>query len=114
MWENTLKSYQKEEQGLHMMLEQNAEEDTISTQLAKEKRTTQEWETALFGQKLVPVPAFFALTAAERDMETFINVRRSWDTFLSRSPEEGSKIPIGWILPPNQAIDSWTKYLQTV
>lgn len=114
IWENTLKSYQKEEQGLRMMLEQNAIEDTKSALLAKEKNISQEWENVFFGAKVMPTPAYWGLTAAEREIETFINVRRSWDTFLSRISNQGSKIPIGWVLPPNQATNNWTKYLERV
>lgn len=111
MWQNAQKSYNKEEQGLRMMLEQNATEDSISARLAKEKKVMQEWELVFFGPKTIPSPAYWGLTSAERDVETFIAIRKSWDTFLSKN-DEGCKIPVGWILPNAKANENWTKYLQ--
>lgn len=116
MWENSLRTYSIEEHGLRLMLEKNAEDDSKAARLAKEKKLLEEWQTVLFGPKyLIPVnnPTYYALTAAERDMETFIAIRKSWDTFLVKANNEmGSKIPIGWVLPEVNAMDNWAQYLQ--
>lgn len=115
IWNDALNVYSKEEQGLQVMLEQNAVEDTNAARAAKERRITQEWDMALFGPKCIPSPAFWGLTSAEKDLETFIAIRKSWDTFLTRADNEnGSKIPIGWILPNLHASERWTKYLNPV
>ncbi|XP_028139067.1 programmed cell death protein 7 [Diabrotica virgifera virgifera] len=113
MWESSLQVYGKEEQGLRLMLEKNATEDTKTAKLSKKRRLLDEWHTVFFGPKqLIPQDheTYWALTAAERDTETFIAIRKSWDTFLvSPTNEMGSKIPVGWVLPePNEG---WAKYL---
>lgn len=75
MWEKTLLVYGKEEQGLKVMLEQNAAEDSNAIKVEKEKKIAAEWSEVLFGPKVVPSDAYWALTAAERDLESFIAVR---------------------------------------
>ncbi|XP_056632960.1 programmed cell death protein 7-like [Diorhabda sublineata] len=115
MWESSLKTYTKEEQGLKLLLEQTATEDTKTAELKKEKNLLEEWHAVFFGPRQV-IPqdnaTYWALTAAERDMETFIAIRKSWDTFLvSPTNEMGSKIPIGWVLPGTN--ENWSKYLAT-
>ncbi|KAL1489151.1 hypothetical protein ABEB36_014092 [Hypothenemus hampei] len=115
MWENSMQAYLKEEQGLKFMLEKNQTEDSKQAKMVKERCLVEQWKTVLFGRShSVPStnPTFWALTAAERDLETFIAIRKSWDTFLvSPNNENGSKIPVGWVLP-NQELDaSWSQYL---
>lgn len=75
MWENSCKVYSKEEQGLKVMLEQNAVEDSNTIRMEKEKKIAAEWTDVLFGPKVVPTEAYWALTAAEKNFETFIAVR---------------------------------------
>ncbi|KAF7284594.1 programmed cell death protein 7 [Rhynchophorus ferrugineus] len=114
MWENTLKTYLTEEQGLKLMLEKNQIEDSKQAQLVKERRLAEEWKTVLFGKHMTSFshPTFLALTAAERDVDTFVAIRKSWDTFLvPSSNENGSKIPIGWVLPNANVSDRWAHYL---
>ncbi|XP_066151645.1 programmed cell death protein 7 [Euwallacea fornicatus] len=115
MWENSLQVYLKEEQGLKLMLEKTQTEDSKQARLNKERRLVEEWKTVLFGQvHVVPTnnSTYWALTAAERELETFIAIRKSWDTFLvSPNNENGSKIPIGWILPDVNSSEAWTRYL---
>lgn len=115
MWENTLKVYLTEEQGLKLMLEKTQTEDSRQAKLKKEKRLVEKWKVVLFSQ-LHSMPSshhtYWALTAAERDMDTFIAIRKSWDTFLvSPNNESGSKIPIGWILPDPNPSNEWSQYL---
>lgn len=107
-WEKLLQVYTKEEQGLKVMLEQSATEDSNSIRLEKEKKTAAEWTDVLFGPRVVPSDAYYALTAAERDFERFLDVRRGWDRFVN---EEGSRIPVGWVLPGADARDEWRKYV---
>lgn len=78
MWESSLKTYMIEEQGLKLMLEKNATEDTKTAELAKERKLLEEWHTVFFGpRQIIPQDnaTYWALTAAERDMETFIAIR---------------------------------------
>lgn len=72
-WENSLKVYAKEEKGLKMMLDQTATNDSIKKD--KERKLIQEWDIVLFGQKHVPTPAYWGLTAAEKNFETFVAIR---------------------------------------
>ncbi|KAF5272897.1 hypothetical protein FQA39_LY07663 [Lamprigera yunnana] len=111
IWNDALKVYTKEEQGLRVMLQQNAADDTNFAQLAKEKRIVQEWETVFFGLKCIPNHIYWDLTAAEKSLETFIAVRKSWDTFLT-SNSDGSRIPVGWIMPNLHPNQDWSKYLE--
>ncbi|CAH0551791.1 unnamed protein product [Brassicogethes aeneus] len=113
MWEDSIKSYTKEEQGLRLMLEKTATEDNKQANLKKERELVNEWQHVLFGNNVKPTdnPTFWALTASERNMETFIAVRKSWDTFLvAESSSSGSKIPIGWVVPSKDFNPEWTKY----
>ncbi|KAK9874671.1 hypothetical protein WA026_005492 [Henosepilachna vigintioctopunctata] len=113
IWENALKQYNTEEHMLKTMLEKTASENLKHKELLKEKQTLFMWEKVIFGDKTIASAqnaSFIALTAAERDMETFIAIRRSWDTFLVNEPQ-GSSLPIGWVLPPNEASKDWKKFL---
>lgn len=113
IWTNSLQVYMKEEQGLRLMLEQNAVEDSNAAKLLKEKKIAQEWEDILFGPKRIPSSAYWGLTRAERDLETFVAIRKSWDTFLAQLYDESaSKIPIGWILPNSQPNENWAKFIE--
>lgn len=75
MWEKTQQVYLKEEYGLKTMLEQNAQEDSNTIRIEKEKKIAAEWTEVLFGPKVVPTEAYWALTAAEKDFETFVATR---------------------------------------
>ncbi|KAG5889362.1 hypothetical protein JTB14_009155 [Gonioctena quinquepunctata] len=117
MWDSSLRTYTIEEQGLKLMLEKTASEDSKTAQLKKDRGLLEERHNILFGPRQV-IPqensTYWALTSAERDNETFIAIRRSWDTFLvSPTNEMGSRIPIGWVLPDAEANEKWTKYLYT-
>lgn len=112
IWENVSKQYNAEELMLKTMLEKTANETLRNKELLKEKETLFLWEKAIFGDKVIPSHAnatHWALTAAERDMETFIAIRRSWDTFLVPHPQ-GSSLPMGWVFPPNQCTEEWKKF----
>lgn len=78
MWESSLRTYTIEEQGLKLMLEKNANEDSNIARMAKERKYIEEWNTVFFGPKQI-IPQdnsiYWALTAAERDTETFIAIR---------------------------------------
>ncbi|RZC42296.1 hypothetical protein BDFB_004793 [Asbolus verrucosus] len=113
MWENSFQSYCKEEQCLRVMLEHNATMDTKAAINAKQTRVVEEWENLIFGpRENYNNPTYWALTSAERDMETFIAIRRSWDTFLAGSNANGSAIPIGWVIPPNNPSENWAPYIK--
>lgn len=75
MWEKSQLVYAKEEQGLKIMLEQSAAEDSNTIRKEKEKKIADEWLNVLFGTKVVPSEAYYALTAAEKNFETFMAVR---------------------------------------
>lgn len=75
MWKKSQQVYVKEEHGLKVMLEQNAEQDSNTIRVEKEKRIAGEWTEVLFGSKVVPSEAYWTLTAAEKNFETFVAVR---------------------------------------
>lgn len=113
MWEDALKSYTLEDQTLRKNIEQKAAEDKNEAKQAKENRIMQEWDLVLFGPKIAPSRAYCLLTVAERNLDTFAAIRKSWDKFLCEADDNlGSKIPIGWVLPDVIANQNWTKYLQ--
>ena len=112
MWEDNLRTYGKEEQGLRIMLENNATEDSKAMKISKQEKAIQQWTYCLFGPKCITSPAYWGLTSAEKDLETFVAIRKSWDTFLTDDDDDqGSKIPIGWVLPPTATNSAWSKYL---
>lgn len=73
MWEEALERYMKEEHGLKVMLQNNTvmEIPRIST----EKRIVMDWESVLFGPKIIPSDAYWGLMCAEKDIGTFIAIR---------------------------------------
>lgn len=78
MWESSMKTYTTEEQGLRLMIEKTASEDSKTARIAKERKLLEEWYTIFFGPRQVisqDNQSYWALTAAERDMETFIAIR---------------------------------------
>lgn len=115
MWENALKNYTTEEHMLKTMLEKSASDNLKHKQVLKIKSIISSWEKVIFGGKTTIPPnnmIYWALTAAERDIETFIAIRKSWDTFLVPNDSKlGSRIPIGWVLPPSSINDLWVQYL---
>lgn len=114
MWENSLRLYKEEEDALRLRFEVNAIEDSNAVKLAKAKKLAHEWEFTLFGPKSSYTNLYWGLTSAERDLETFIAIRKSWDTFLAQSYDEGNgtKIPIGWVLPNANPNEEWSSYLE--
>lgn len=78
MWESSLRIYTIEEHGLKLMLEKTANEDSKIARVAKERKLIDEWNKIFFGAKQI-IPQdnsiYWALTAAERDAETFIAIR---------------------------------------
>ncbi|XP_019868680.1 programmed cell death protein 7 [Aethina tumida] len=115
IWEDLFKKYSTEEQSLRSMLEKTASEDSKRALMKKHKQHYEEWKTALFGNTKIDQEdqiLYWSLTAAECNMQTFIAVRRSWDTFLvDDSSKKGSKIPIGWVVPDKEPNVLWAKFL---
>ena len=66
-----MKEYEVEEQGLRVMLEEAVDERTKS-EVSQIKQVLRQWELLLFGRQQ-PVSDFYQ--AAERNMESFIEVR---------------------------------------
>lgn len=78
MWESSLRIYTIEEHGLKLMLEKNANEDSKIARINKERKLIDEWNRIFFGTKhAIPQEnsIYWALTAAERDAETFTAIR---------------------------------------
>lgn len=75
IWGHALNVYSKEEQALLATLQKTAAEDTNAARIAKERKITNAWELALFGPKCIPSTAYWGLTSAEKDLETFIAIR---------------------------------------
>lgn len=110
MWENAYQNYCKEEQCLRLMLEDTASKDTRAALTGKQVHIADQWQNLLFGpEKTSNNSTFWALTSADRDLEAFIAIRKSWDTFLRPS---GSAIPLGWVVPPDTPNDNWNQYLK--
>lgn len=75
MWEKALKTYGVEERGLKVMLESRLDEKPPTEADQKLKNIIKEWDFAIFGPKFVPSSAYWTMTYAQKDMETFIAVR---------------------------------------
>lgn len=112
MWEDTMKIYLKEEQCLKLMLETSVKKEN-NWKVSRADRIIEQWDYCLFGPKCIPSQTYWGLTSADKSVENFIAIRKSWDTFLvEESNELGSRIPIGWCLPSANASANWTKYLK--
>lgn len=111
MWEDALKTYCEEEQTLRATLQ--AEGDDVDSTIIKNQQIIEEWKTVLFGSSnFIPNETYWALTVAEKNLGTFIAIRKSWDTFLvSNNSENGSRIPIGWVIPDSSTTD-WSRYIR--
>lgn len=43
----------------------------------------------------------------------FIHLRYDWDQYLATGPTDGgSRIPRGWVKPPQPSSELWSQYLQ--
>jgi hypothetical protein len=73
LWEDQLKGYDVEEQGLRVMLDEAVVERTKS-EVSQDKQILAEWETLLFGKREV-CSSFYR--AAEWDVDAFVTVRYS-------------------------------------
>jgi len=71
LWEDQLKGYEVEEQGLRVMLDEAVVERTKS-EISQDKQILTEWKTLLFG-KQEAYGSFYK--AAELDVDAFIAVR---------------------------------------
>ncbi|XP_066994037.2 programmed cell death protein 7 [Anabrus simplex] len=112
LWEKQLKEYNLEEQGLRLMLNEAVDERDHS-RVRREKLNLKHWELLLFGEKQGNIPDFY--TAAENDLEAFINTRRHWDKFITSSEAPmSSAIPIGWVLPTLPSSDQWETLLSSM
>lgn len=75
-----------------------------------QRRVENEWNKTLFGDA-IPKKFEHPLLGADRDREVLIGVRREWDACLvDEHDEEGSSIPLGWVLPPMNPTSEWAKY----
>lgn len=94
------KEYALEEKGLKLMIKENLQEYASRSS----KNAYNDWMVALFqDQKLTN-------RLKKMDINTFKQIRSSWDRYLS--PEEGSEIPIGWVVPCRASSAAWNKLLQ--
>ncbi|XP_062554033.1 programmed cell death protein 7 [Armigeres subalbatus] len=75
-----------------------------------QRRVENEWNKTLFGDA-IPKKFEHPLLGADRDREVLIGVRHEWDVCLvDHHDEEGSSIPLGWVLPPENPTSDWSKY----
>lgn len=108
LWEDQLKGYEVEEQGLRVMLDEAVVERTKS-EISQDKQILTEWETLLFGKREA-YSNFYK--AAEQDMDAFVAIRHSWDKFVaSQGIVMSSSIPVGWVLPSNPSSEKWESLL---
>nr|CAD7423521.1 unnamed protein product [Timema monikensis] len=112
LWESELRECAVEEQGLRVMLEGVVEERN-QKQVRRERQALAQWEQVLFGAKKRQqdqVDHFY--TAAERDIESFVAIRKSWDKFLAApGASMASTPPIGWVLPVYPSSEQWKAQL---
>lgn len=108
LWEDQLKGYDVEEQGLRAMLDAAVVERTKS-EISQDKQILAEWETLLFGKREA-YSSFY--NAAEQDVDAFVAIRNSWDKFVaSPGAVMSSSIPVGWVLPSNPSSEKWESLL---
>nr|CAD7437827.1 unnamed protein product [Timema bartmani] len=112
LWESELRECAVEEKGLRVMLEGVVEERN-QKQVRRERQALAQWEQVLFGAKKRQqdqVDRFY--TAAERDIESFVAIRKSWDKFLAApGASMASTPPIGWVLPVYPSSEQWKAQL---
>ncbi|PNF28942.1 hypothetical protein B7P43_G15266 [Cryptotermes secundus] len=108
LWEDQLKGYDVEEQGLRAMLDAAVVERTKS-EISQDKQILAEWETLLFGKREA-YSSFYK--AAEEDVDAFVAIRHSWDKFVAApGAVMSSSIPVGWVLPSNPSTEKWESLL---
>lgn len=79
LWEDQLKGYDVEEQGLRAMLDAAVVERTKS-EISQDKQILAEWETLLFGKREA-YSSFYK--AAEQDVDAFVAVRYQNKTVIN-------------------------------
>lgn len=108
LWEDQLKGYDIEEQGLRVMLDEAVVERTKS-EVIQDRQALAEWEALLFGKRDAS-DSFYS--AAERNVGAFVAIRKSWDKFVAPAGAVMcSSVPIGWVLPCNPSSEKWESLL---
>lgn len=77
-----------------------------------QRRVENEWNRTLFGDT-IPKRFEHPLLEADRNREALIATRWAWDACLTSEVDEvceGSAIPLGWVLPPKDALPEWAQY----
>ncbi|XP_053694773.1 golgin subfamily A member 6-like protein 22 [Sabethes cyaneus] len=81
------------------------------------RRVENEWNRTLFGD-VVPKKFEHPLLVADRDPAVMIETRWAWDACLvdegdgddNNIQTQASAIPLGWVLPPKDALPEWAQY----
>ncbi|KAM7359416.1 uncharacterized protein ACRADG_012195 [Cochliomyia hominivorax] len=68
-----------------------------------EAKIEQQWNEVLFG------PAEKTYFQDKPDLQNFIRKRQIWDSYIDN--KHGTAIPIGWVIPKENANEEWQTYL---
>ncbi|XP_011883116.1 PREDICTED: U11/U12 small nuclear ribonucleoprotein 59 kDa protein-like [Vollenhovia emeryi] len=99
-WTTLDHEYAVEEQELKLMLKTDNEK-RIEKQT---KNIFEDWEHVLFGTSVL------AAERSYKNVDSFIMIRTAWDKFIG-SENDGTTIPIGWIVPEKPSSAAWQKCL---
>ncbi|KAF2362064.1 Programmed cell death protein 7 [Trinorchestia longiramus] len=127
MIETQLSDYSLEERTLQAMLQSthppaaSVAPTAVQSQVADSDTFASMAEELLFGRSTPGDDALYAsYCAADTSLEMLVARRRAWDKHIvnkdtgyttSTTPEEGSGIPVCWVLPPVQPALQWRRYL---
>lgn len=100
MWLDQFHGYKVEEAGLKVMLG-HAEEARTSQEAARTRSNLKAWHQAIFSTSQPTQPQSF---------DELVQIRNDWDKFICG--DNGSSIPVGWVLPSKPSSQHWAKLLQ--
>ncbi|GAB0091008.1 hypothetical protein DMENIID0001_058000 [Sergentomyia squamirostris] len=109
VWEDLLMEEEEQKMTLDTIIDRRTSNDSL---LTVPKTTEAQWLETIFGPDSIRDTENPYL-AAERDLNSFLEIRTLWDKFLvpEHSPAGvGSSIPIFWALPSQNPSSAWRQY----
>ncbi|XP_050424393.1 uncharacterized protein LOC126835690 [Adelges cooleyi] len=108
VWHQKLSEYHKEELQLKDMLTKSEAEKNVKWEIEGQDKL-KEWDQMFFGSNMGSHEVIF------NNLQTFLNIRRGWDKYVTDDSKtqnnDGSCIPVGWIVPSAPCNSEWAKYV---
>ncbi|XP_077295332.1 programmed cell death protein 7 [Arctopsyche grandis] len=109
LWKGAHSRYTLEESRLKEMLEKDGNtrtlDESIVEDVCSDVAIVNSWTDVMFGNKDT-----LPQNNSHESIDQFIYMRKQWDQYVC-SNEEGTRIPLGWLIPPLPS-DDWKEFVQ--